>query len=46
MGSMLDSYIRDPQRENHRLTGQTNELLKDLNKTVEKLGGGAQAAFG
>ena len=36
----------DAQRENNRLTGQTNELLKDLNKTVEKLGGKPQAAFG
>ena len=36
----------DAQRENNRLTGQTNELLKDLHKTVEKLGGKPQAAFG
>jgi len=36
----------DAQRENNRLTGQTNELLKDLNKTVEKLGGKPQATFG
>jgi hypothetical protein len=36
----------DAQRENNRLTGQTNDLLKDLNKTVGKLGGTKQAAFG
>jgi hypothetical protein len=36
----------DAQRENNRLTGQTNDLLKDLNKNVGKLGGTKQAAFG
>jgi tape measure domain-containing protein len=36
----------DAQRENNRLTGQTNDLLKDLNKNVGKLGGAKQAAFG
>jgi hypothetical protein len=36
----------DAQRENNRLTGQTNELLKTLNKTVGKLGGNRQATFG
>jgi tape measure domain-containing protein len=36
----------DAQRENNRLTGETNRLLSDLNRRVEKLGGGGQAAFG
>jgi hypothetical protein len=36
----------DAQRENNRLTGETNRLLHDLNRRVDKLGGGAQAAFG
>jgi hypothetical protein len=36
----------DAQRENNRLTGETNRLLNDLNRRVEKLGGGGQAAFG
>jgi tape measure domain-containing protein len=36
----------DAQRENNRLTGETNRLLTDLNRRVERLGGGGQAAFG
>jgi hypothetical protein len=36
----------DAQRENNRLTGETNRLLNDLNRRVEKLGGGGQASFG
>ena len=36
----------DAQRENNRLTGETNRLLHDLNRRVEKLGGSGQAAFG
>jgi hypothetical protein len=36
----------DAQRENNRLTGQTNDLLKDLNKNVGKLGNKGLAAFG
>jgi tape measure domain-containing protein len=36
----------DAQRENNRLTGETNRLLHDLNRRVDKLGGGGQAAFG
>ena len=36
----------DAQRENNRLTGETNRLLSDLNRRVDKLGGGGQAAFG
>ena len=36
----------DAQRENNRLTGETNSLLRDLNKNVGKLGGKQQAAFG
>ena len=36
----------DAQRENNRLTNETNRLLTDLNRRVEKLGGTGQAAFG
>jgi tape measure domain-containing protein len=36
----------DAQRENNRLTGETNRLLTDLNRRVDKLRGGGQAAFG
>jgi hypothetical protein len=36
----------DAQRENNRLTGETNRLLNDLNRRVDKLRGGSQAAFG
>jgi tape measure domain-containing protein len=34
----------DAQRENNRLTGETNRLLKDMNRRIDKLGGGTQAA--
>jgi hypothetical protein len=36
----------DAQRENNRLTGETNRLLTDLNRRVDRLGGPGQAAFG
>jgi len=36
----------DAQRENNRLTGETNRLLTDLNRRVDRLGGGGRAAFG
>ena len=37
----------DAQRENNRLTGETNRLLTDLNRRVDKIGGGtARATFG
>jgi len=38
----------DAQRENNRLTGNTNRLLQQANKHLSKLGGGgsAVAAFG
>jgi tape measure domain-containing protein len=36
----------DAQRENNRLTGETNRLLGDLSRRVDKLGGPAQASFG
>ncbi|MEI7912836.1 MAG: tape measure protein [Verrucomicrobiota bacterium] len=45
-GGGYDSGTLDAQRENNRLTGQTNELLKTLNKNVGKLGSKPQAAFG
>jgi len=36
----------DMQRENNRLTGETNNLITKLTAKVEKLGGKPQAAFG
>jgi tape measure domain-containing protein len=36
-GGGYSSGVFDAQRENNRLTGQTNELLRTLNKGVEKL---------
>jgi tape measure domain-containing protein len=36
----------DAQRENNRLTGETNRLLTDMTRKIEKLGGTGQAAFG
>jgi hypothetical protein len=36
----------DAQRENNRLTGETNRLLTDMSRKIEKLGGGGLAAFG
>jgi len=37
----------DAQRENNRLTNETNRLLQQANKHLSKLGGGAAvAAFG
>jgi len=37
----------DAQRENNRLTGETNRLLRQVNKQLSKLGGGSPvAAFG
>jgi tape measure domain-containing protein len=44
-GGGYSSGTLDAQRENNRLTGVTNQLLKDMNRKIEKLGGG-QAAFG
>jgi hypothetical protein len=38
--------VLDAQRENNRLTGETNRLLGDLSRRVDKLGGPAQASFG
>jgi tape measure domain-containing protein len=45
-GGGYSSGTLDAQRENNRLTGETNRLLTDLARRVEKLGGGGQAAFG
>jgi hypothetical protein len=45
-GGGYSSGALDAQRENNRLTGETNRLLNDLNRRVDKLGGGGQAAFG
>ncbi len=36
----------DAQRENNRLTGETNRLLKDMGRSISNLGGSTQAAFG
>jgi len=36
----------DAQRENNRLTVETNRLLRDMNRSIGNLGGGTQAAFG
>ena len=36
----------DAQRENNRLTGETNSLLKGMSGKLDKLGGKPQAAFG
>jgi tape measure domain-containing protein len=36
----------DAQRENNRLTGETNRLLTDMTRKIGKLGGAGQAAFG
>ena len=45
-GLQQDFNTLDAQRENNRLTGETNRLLKDMNRTIGNLGGGGQAAFG
>jgi tape measure domain-containing protein len=45
-GGGYSSGTLDAQRENNRLTGETNRLLKDMSSRIEKLGGGTQAAFG
>jgi len=46
-GGGYSSGMLDAQRENNRLTGETNRLLKDVNRTIGNLGGSTtQAAFG
>jgi len=45
-GGGYGSGVLDAQRENNRLTGESNRLLTDLNRRVERLGGGGRAAFG
>jgi tape measure domain-containing protein len=46
-GGGYSSGVFDAQRENNRLTGQTNELLRTLNKGVERLADKKpSAAFG
>jgi hypothetical protein len=44
-GGGYSSGALDAQRENNRLTGETNRLLTDLNRRVDRLGGGGRAAF-
>ena len=43
-GGGYSTGILDAQRENNRLTGETNRLLRDTNRQIAKLGGGAVAA--
>ena len=43
-GGGYSSGTLDAQRENNRLTGETNRLLSDLNRKVERIGGGGGAA--
>jgi hypothetical protein len=45
-GGGYSSGTLDAQRENNRLTGETNRLLKDMNRSIGNLGGSGQAAFG
>jgi len=45
-GGGYSSGMLDAQRENNRLTGETNRLLKDVNRGIGNLGGSTQAAFG
>jgi tape measure domain-containing protein len=45
-GGGYSSGTLDAQRENNRLTGETNRLLTDMSRKIEKLGGGGLAAFG
>jgi tape measure domain-containing protein len=45
-GGGYSSGTLDAQRENNRLTGETNRLLQDMNLKIGKLGGGGLAAFG
>jgi hypothetical protein len=47
-GGGYSSGTLDAQRENNRLTGETNRLLQQANSHLAKLGGGGQvaAAFG
>ena len=45
-GGGYSSGTLDAQRENNRLTGETNRLLKDMNRTIGNLGGSGRAASG
>ncbi|MBP7948923.1 MAG: tape measure protein [Verrucomicrobiales bacterium] len=45
-GGGYSSGTLDAQRENNRLTGETNRLLGELGRKVERLSGGGLAAFG
>ena len=45
-GGGYSSGTLDAQRENNRLTGETNRLLKDMNRSIGNLGSTGQAAFG
>lgn len=45
-GGGYSSGTLDAQRENNRLTSETNRLLTDVSLKIGKLGGGGLAAFG
>jgi len=45
-GGGYSSGTLDAQRENNRLTGETNRLLTAVKQGIDKLGGTGQAAFG
>ena len=45
-GGGYSTGVLDAQRENNRLTGETNRLLTGMKQGIDKLGGGTQAAFG
>ena len=47
-GGGYSTGVLDAQRENNRLTGETNALIRETNKRLDKLGGGGAPvmAFG
>ena len=45
-GGGYSSGTLDAQRENNRLTSETNRILTDMGLKIGRLGGNAQAAFG
>lgn len=46
-GGGYGTGVLDAQRENNRLTGETNSLIRETNKRLEKLGRGKPVmAFG
>lgn len=45
-GGGFSTGTLDAQRENNRLTNETNRLISDMSQKIGRLGGGGQAAFG